>query len=97
MTVVDVRLWHKADNPTAPAYVRFWATADNGRFWLGTICPLMTLSGQNKQNIKTEPVANDPTRTLLPFIAMSAFPPKAEMLRLTTCPVVPDDSLSADA
>jgi hypothetical protein len=21
----DVRLWHKADNPTAPAFVRYWS------------------------------------------------------------------------
>jgi hypothetical protein len=38
----DGRYWHKADNPTAPAFVRFWNKADKDRFWPGTVCPLMT-------------------------------------------------------
>src|SRR5665647_3927988 len=33
-------------------------------------------SGQVPASTLTNSVANDPTRTLLPFIAMSAFPPK---------------------
>jgi hypothetical protein len=32
----------EADIPTAPAFVRFWATADKGGFWPGMVCPLMT-------------------------------------------------------
>ena len=35
----------KADNPTAPAFVRFWTKADNGGFWLATVCPLRTHNG----------------------------------------------------
>jgi hypothetical protein len=38
----DVRYWHKADNSPAPAFVRFWTTADIVGFWPGTVCPLMT-------------------------------------------------------
>jgi hypothetical protein len=33
---------HKADIPTAPAFVRYWATADNGGFWPATVSPLLT-------------------------------------------------------
>src|ERR1017187_1195957 len=33
---------HKADNPTAPTFVRSWTIADIAGFWLGTVCPLMT-------------------------------------------------------
>jgi len=29
----NFRLWHKADNPTATAFVRFWTKADIGRDW----------------------------------------------------------------
>jgi hypothetical protein len=28
----NVRFWHLADNSVAPAFVRFWATADKGEF-----------------------------------------------------------------
>jgi hypothetical protein len=28
----DVRYWHKADNPTAPAFVRFWNKANIAGF-----------------------------------------------------------------
>ena len=31
----DARFWHLADNPTAPGFVRFWTTADKGRFGPG--------------------------------------------------------------
>jgi hypothetical protein len=31
---------HKADNPIALAFVRFWTKADNGGFW--PVCPLLT-------------------------------------------------------
>jgi len=31
VSVVDVRFWHKADNPTALGFVRFWTKADGGR------------------------------------------------------------------
>jgi hypothetical protein len=34
--------WHLADNPTAPAFVRFWTKADNGGFRPPKVCPLMT-------------------------------------------------------
>jgi hypothetical protein len=27
----DVRLWHLADNPVAPAFVRYWTKADIDR------------------------------------------------------------------
>jgi hypothetical protein len=37
----------KADIPTAPAFVRYWATADNGGFWPAMVCPLMTQSGHH--------------------------------------------------
>src|ERR1019366_4301021 len=33
---------HIADNPSAPAFVRFRTTADNGGFWPATVCPLLT-------------------------------------------------------
>jgi integrase len=38
----DVRLWHLADNPVAPAVVRFWTKADKRGFWPATVCPLLT-------------------------------------------------------
>jgi hypothetical protein len=41
-----VRLWHLADNPTAPTFVRFWTIADIARFFWGPVCPLKTRSGQ---------------------------------------------------
>ena len=41
--VTDVCFWHIADNPIAPAFVRFWGTADNSGFWPATVCPLMTI------------------------------------------------------
>ena len=38
----DVRSWlHLADNPIAPAFVRFWTKADNGGFWPAMVCPLL--------------------------------------------------------
>jgi hypothetical protein len=37
-----VAYWHLADNPAAPAFVRFWTKADNGGFWPVMVCPLMT-------------------------------------------------------
>jgi Citrate transporter len=48
---VNVRYWHKADNPTAPAFVRYWS--DRGQSNRGctcrcaelSSCPLMTQSG----------------------------------------------------
>jgi hypothetical protein len=43
----DVRYWHKADIPTAAAFVRYWTKADNGGFWLTMVCPLMTQSGHD--------------------------------------------------
>jgi hypothetical protein len=39
----DVRFWQLADNPFAPAFVRFWHIADiRGT---ATICPLLDKSG----------------------------------------------------
>ena len=43
----DVRSWHPADNPTAPAFVRYWTKADIAGFWPGTVCPLLTQSGHS--------------------------------------------------
>jgi hypothetical protein len=40
--MADVCLWHIADNPIAPAFVRFWGTADKDRFWPAMVCPLLT-------------------------------------------------------
>src|ERR1039457_126395 len=40
-----VHTWHLADNPVAPAFVRFWTKADKGGFWPAMVCPLMTHSG----------------------------------------------------
>jgi hypothetical protein len=60
IVVANVRLWHLADNPVAPAFVRYWTKADNSGFSPVMVCPLMTQSGQNNQSIKTETVANDP-------------------------------------
>ena len=34
------RYWHKADNPTAFAFVRFWTKADKAEFWPRMVCPL---------------------------------------------------------
>jgi hypothetical protein len=31
----NVRYWHLADNPTAPAFVRYWTEADKVGFWPG--------------------------------------------------------------
>ena len=39
---IHVRFWHLADIPNTPAFVRCWGTADNGRFWLAVVCPLMS-------------------------------------------------------
>ena len=44
---LDDRYWHLADNPAAPAFVRFWGTADNGGFWPAMVCPLVTQSGHS--------------------------------------------------
>jgi hypothetical protein len=38
----DARFWHLADNPTAPAFVRYWTKADNRGFWPATVCTLLT-------------------------------------------------------
>jgi hypothetical protein len=32
----------EADNPVAPAFVRYWTRADNGGFWPAMVCPLLT-------------------------------------------------------
>src|ERR1035437_3609298 len=40
--VTDVCFWHIADNPIAPAFVRFWGTADNSGFWPVMAWSLMT-------------------------------------------------------
>ena len=29
------RYWHLADNPTVPAFVRFWTIADKQSIWAG--------------------------------------------------------------
>jgi hypothetical protein len=29
---------HSADNPTTPAFVRYWTKADNGSFWATMVC-----------------------------------------------------------
>ena len=42
----DVAYWHKADNATAPAFVRFWTTADKFRFRPAEVCRLKTQIGQ---------------------------------------------------
>ena len=31
--IADGSFWHLADNPAAPAFVRFWGAADNVRNW----------------------------------------------------------------
>ena len=36
---------HLADNPTAPAFVRFWTKADKIEFWPKAVCRLMTHRG----------------------------------------------------
>jgi len=41
---VNVAYWHIADNPIAPAFVRFWTKADKGGFWPAAVCPLLTHS-----------------------------------------------------
>jgi hypothetical protein len=38
----DARFWHLADNPTAPAFVRYWTKADKAGFWREMVCPLLT-------------------------------------------------------
>src|ERR1035437_4426801 len=37
-------LLHKADNPTVPAFIRFWTKADKVGFWPAMVCPQMTHS-----------------------------------------------------
>ena len=41
-------LWHIADNPAAPAFVRYWTTADKSGFWprdgLSAFDPTATLA-----------------------------------------------------
>jgi citrate transporter len=37
-----VRYWNLADNPTAPAFGRFWS--NSGHLWCEMVCPLMTYS-----------------------------------------------------
>ena len=34
----NVAYWHKADNPVAPAFVRFWTKADKGWFSYSLHC-----------------------------------------------------------
>jgi hypothetical protein len=34
--------WHKADNPIALGFVRFWTKADKSGFWAVMVCPLLT-------------------------------------------------------
>jgi hypothetical protein len=47
--------WHKADNPTVPAFVRYWTKADKGGFWPAEVCPLLTQSGHvTFEKIETE-------------------------------------------
>jgi hypothetical protein len=43
--LASVCFWHKADNPTVPAFVCYWTKADKGGFWPGEVCPLLTQSG----------------------------------------------------
>ena len=51
----DARFWHIADNPTAPAFVRFWTIADKGRFLarggLSAFDPKRTFGEQFTQEI----------------------------------------------
>jgi hypothetical protein len=42
--LASVCFWHKADNPTVPAFVRYWTKADKGGFWPAEVCPLLTQS-----------------------------------------------------
>jgi hypothetical protein len=35
----------------APAFVRFWGTADNGGIWPTMVCPLMTQSGRTSLTV----------------------------------------------
>ena len=51
-----------ADNPVAPAFVRYWTKADKVGFWPAMVCPLMTHNGQNKQDVKIKAVGNDDKR-----------------------------------
>src|ERR1022692_1794518 len=41
---------HKADNPAAPVFVRYWTKADKGGFWPGMVCPLMTVVSTGRRN-----------------------------------------------
>ena len=34
IVVANVRLWHLADNPAAPAFVRYWS--NSGQIWILT-------------------------------------------------------------
>ena len=45
LALTDVRFWHIADN-AAHALVRFWTKADKVGFRPGTVCQLLTQSGQ---------------------------------------------------
>jgi hypothetical protein len=46
----DVRYWHKADNPTAPAFVRYWSNSGHssalGLSGLSANDPKRTFGGQ---------------------------------------------------
>src|SRR5450759_1101914 len=44
----DVAYWHKADNPIAPAFVRFWTKADKIGFWPAMVCQLLTQRWGNR-------------------------------------------------
>ena len=43
------RLWHKADNPVAPAFVRYWTRADKVGFRVLEVCPLLTIADMDTQ------------------------------------------------
>ena len=37
-----------ADNPAAPAFVRYWTKADKAGFWPAMVCPLLTHNGHGR-------------------------------------------------
>src|ERR1035437_1379911 len=40
---------HKADNPVAPAFVRYWTRADKVGFRVLEVCPLLTIADMDTQ------------------------------------------------
>jgi hypothetical protein len=46
--MLNVGLWHLADNPAAPMFGRFRTTADKGGFWPAEVCPLLTQSEHSR-------------------------------------------------